>query len=158
MVFSSAVIDYVTSNPPVTNGDIGIAYIYCGFKDREGQTPTKIFASILRQLGFQKPQLPSEISLLDQKFGKQGKTLGLDDVFKATVTLAASFASVFVFFDALNEYDAKTLPNLLALIKTLMETDIRGFVTSRPRDPRIRSAFVGAISWELTSSAEDMEI
>lgn len=103
----------MTHDPPTVLGDMPIAYIYCGFKDREDQTPAKIFASILRRLAFQKPKLPSEIGSLDKLFRNRGTTPTEEDVFSATVTLATRFSSVFIFFDALDEYDGRTRPQLL---------------------------------------------
>lgn len=139
-------------------GDIGIAYIYCGFKDRDGQTPAKLFASILRQLAFQKPGLPSEIETLDTLFRKQGRSPDLYNIFQAIIPLAARFSSVFILFDALDEYDERTRPQLLQRIEDLMATNIRGFVTSRPHDSKIRSTFEKAITIELSTHAKDIEI
>lgn len=148
----------MTRNPPATDGDIGIAYIYCGFKDRDGQTPAKIFASILRQLGFQKPELPSEIKSLDRDYKNSGRTPPLGDLFKATVSLVTRFASTFVFFDALDEYDADTRPELLSRIADLMKTNIRGFVTSRPHNSDIQKTFKEVMKMELSSRPEDIEL
>lgn len=148
----------MTHDPPAVAGDMAIAYIYCGFKDREGQTPAKIFASILRQLAFQKPKLPAEIESLDRLFRKKGTTPALGDMFNATVSVATHFSSVFIFFDALDEYDERTRPQLLKRIKDLMATNIRGFVTSRPHVPQIREVFENAITIELSTHAEDIEI
>lgn len=47
---------------------------------------------------------------------------------------------------------------LLQRIRDLMATNIRGFVTSRPHDSKIRSIFEGAISLKLSSHDEDIEI
>lgn len=145
-------------NPPATGGDFGIAYIYCGFKDKDVQTPAMIFASILRQLGFQKPVLPSEIESLERDYRKRGNTPPLRDLFEATVSLATRFTSVFVFFDALDEYDEDTRPELLLRIASLMKTNIRGFVTSRPHDSNIQNIFKEVITMELSTRPADIEL
>lgn len=93
----------MTRNTPATGRDFGIAYIYCGFKDRHGQSPAKIFANILRQLAFQKPTLPSEIETLEEVYKRKGKTPPLPDLLEATVSLATCFTTVFIFFNALEE-------------------------------------------------------
>lgn len=155
---SSAVIDYITRNPLPIAGDIGIAYIYCCSKDQDGQTPVKTFASILRQLASQKPKLPSEVITLNMHFNKPGRTPALKDVLKATVSLAARFSSVFIFFDGLDEYDERTRPELVQQIKALMATNIRGFVTSRANDSWIQSVFEEVVTIELSTHAEDIEI
>lgn len=87
----------------------------------------------------------------------KGTTPALDDLFSATVSLAARFSCVFVVFDALDEYDPHTLRQLLERIKALMSTDIRGFVTSRPHITQIRQIFENAITMELSTHADDIE-
>lgn len=82
----------------------------------------------------------------------------MDDLFSATVSLATRFSCVFVVFDALDEYDTNTLPQLLQRIKALMATNVRGFVTSRPHISQIRNIFDKAIAMELSTHASDIEI
>lgn len=75
---------------------------------RSHYTSIRNYHSILRQLVFQEPKLPSEIAFLKNLFGKRGTTPALKGVFDATVSLVTRFSSVFIFFDAFDEYDDST--------------------------------------------------
>lgn len=83
--------------------DIGIAYIYFGFKDRDEQTPTKIFASILGQLCYRKSVLPEEVNGLYKKLEQGRTTPDLCELVDAIVSVAGHFSRVWLFFDALDE-------------------------------------------------------
>lgn len=138
--------------------DIGIAYIYCGFKDRDKQTPTKIFASILGQLCYRKSLLPAVVKGLYEKLMSQRKTPDLLELVDAIVSIARNFSRVWLFFDALDECDEKSQRvDLLSTIQRFMETNIGGFATSRSHPSDIQSTFKVTPKIELLARATDIQ-
>lgn len=137
--------------------DIGIAYIYCGFKDRDEQTPTKIFASILGQLCYRKPVLPGEVKGLYEKTERGGKTPDLCQLVDAIVSVAGHFSRVWLFFDAVDECDERTQRvDLLSTIQRFMGTNIGGFATSRSHPEDIQSTFRMTPKIELLARVTDI--
>lgn len=155
-IYRSSVIDHITNKFP--GEDIGIAYIYCGFKDRDEQTPTKIFASILRQLGYRKSILPVEVEGLYEKLGQKGQTPDLHELVDTIVSVANGFSRVWVFFDALDECDqVSQRVDLLSTIQRFMTTNIGGFATSRSHAEDIQSTFKMTKKIELLARVSDIK-
>lgn len=149
-------IDHISSRFP--GEDVGIAYIYCGLKDRENQTPAKILASILRQLSYRKSVLPGEVKGLYAKSADKGKTPDLRELADAIVSVTRGFSRVWLFFDALNECDeTKQRVDLLSTIRRFMKGNISGFATSRSHAEDIQSTFRGAAKIELLAQETDIK-
>lgn len=160
-IYRSRVLDFVTlrhqAGHPV--GDVGIAHIYFGLKDQHDQSPKKVVSSILRQLGYCKSQLPTEIKTLYENWTNEGKTPDLQKLIDTLISVARGFSRVWIFFDGLDQCDkTKQRVDLLLIIRRLMaRTNISGLVTSRSYAEDIQSTFKSTKKVEVFSSGEDIK-
>lgn len=160
-IYRSRVLDYVTLQHQAGHptGDVGIAHIYFGLKDQRDQTPEKVVGSILRQLGYCKSQLPTEIKTLYENWTNEGKTPDLQKLIDTLISVVRGFSRVWIFFDGLDQCDKrKQRVDLLLIIRRLMvKTNISGFATSRSYAGDVRSVFNGTKKIEVFTSREDIE-
>lgn len=160
-IYRSRVLDFVTLRHQARHpaGGVGIAHIYFGLKDQRDQTPEKVVGSILRQLGYCKSELPTEIGTLYENWTNEGKTPDLQKLIDALISVARGFSRVWIFFDGLDQCDErKQRVDLLLIIRRLMaRTNISGFATSRSYAGDVRSVFNGTKKIEVFTSREDIE-
>jgi hypothetical protein len=135
---------------------IGIAYVYCSYKEQEYQTATNLVTSILQQLVQRDPVIPEEIvSLYDHHVRKRTRPT-LVEWSKLLKSEVRRFPKVFVVIDALDECYEKngTRSNFLKEIRRL-HPFIRLLVTSR-LSPAIESEFFEAARLEIRASDTDV--
>lgn len=132
--------------------------MYLGFKDQDGQTPAKVFASILQQLSYRKSELPAEVESLYENWVNEGKTPDVQKLVDALISMARGFSRVWLFFDGLDQCDkTNQRVDLLLAIRRLMKTNISGFVTSRSYAEDIQSTFQYTKKIEVLASTKDIE-
>ncbi|KAI8681950.1 hypothetical protein NCS55_00448800 [Fusarium keratoplasticum] len=157
-ILTSVVVDDVGKR---FNGDrnIGIAYIYCNFRQQDNQRIDKMLASLLRQLAERQPSLPEVVKDLYNRH-KPKKTRPLVDEISTTLrSLAKTYVRVYLLVDALDECQAsegsraELLRELFALQKSCGASL---FMTSRIM-PDIQENFTdNAIELEIRASEEDV--
>ncbi|KAH7237429.1 hypothetical protein B0J15DRAFT_538684 [Fusarium solani] len=143
------------------NGDIniGIAYIYCNFRQQDNQRIDKMLASLLKQLAERQPSLPEVVKDLYNRH-KPKKTRPLVDEISTTLrSLAKTYVRVYLLVDVLDECQAsdgsraELLRELFALQKSCGASL---FMTSRIM-PDIQENFTdNAIELEIRASEEDV--
>ncbi|KAL2689263.1 hypothetical protein Neosp_003315 [[Neocosmospora] mangrovei] len=158
-ILTSVVVDDVGKR---FNGDstIGIAYIYCNFRQHDNQRIDKMLASLLKQLAEQQPSLPTVVKDLYNRH-RSKKTRPLVEEISATLrSVETSYVRVFLLVDALDECQAsdgsraELLRELFALQKSC-STSL--FMTSRII-PDIQENFTGnTIELEIRASDEDVD-
>lgn len=114
------------------NDDIGIAYIYCDYADRNDQTTEMIIASFAKQLSIRKSSISGQIQKL-YKECHHGRIR--PDLVRLTETLrnlCKEFKQVFFVLDALDECVDKVRNSLLDQLEKVDHPMVRLFLTSRP--------------------------
>ena len=160
-VISSIVIDHLESKFPQSDG-IGIAYVYCDYRDQEEQTVVNIVGSILIQLLLQisNPlRLPNVTRRLEDK-KQQCKRVKTADILFSLRFLLLEFKHVFICLDALDELKPKDRIDLLNLIHSEFNPAVenRVFLTGRHQiKPEVDQRFQqGTTEIEIIADASDI--
>ena len=112
--------------------DVGIAYFYFDYQDRDAQTTTNIFATLLKQLLYGLDSLPREVDRLYEKFSSKGRRPEISDIFPVFVSSSKKFARTILLFDAVDECEGGTREELLTRLHALTREGVQIFVTTRP--------------------------
>jgi hypothetical protein len=114
--------------------DVGVAYIYCSYKEKDAQTPVNLIASLLVQLAIDKEHRSSEdVNNLYQKHRQRNTRPSLEEVSDVLQSAVGRFSKVFIIVDALDECpeDGRIRSDLAAKLSSL-PSSVNVLVTSRP--------------------------
>lgn len=141
-------------------GECGVAYFYFEYQEQERQTPTKVLASLVRQLATQASILPAEIIALYDTQGAKGRDPKFEELYAVLLAVFKCFGEVFLVFDALDECDVKfRRKEVLPLLHRMGRSGARLFVTSRQYPEDIWESFHGTATMvELSPTLEDVGI
>ena len=138
---------------------IGVAYLYCNFRQQDEQKADDLLASLLKQLTQRQSSLPDSVkSLYDSNEDKQMRP-SFDGISETLQSVAALYSRVFIVVDALDECQAsdgcrsRFLSEIFAL-QAKCKANI--FATSR-FIPEIITKFSQSISVEIRASDEDVQ-
>ena len=134
-------IDHLTSQ--IADKDrVGVAYLYCDYRDQQNQTIVNILGSILRQLLLNSPtgkiHIPEELLNTLKAFQKQGKSVGTGGILAMLKITLQQFNYCFVCIDALDELQTTIRRKLLHILRNHIspagssEKTLRLFLTGRP--------------------------
>jgi Cdc6-like AAA superfamily ATPase len=157
-ILTSIVVAELTSRFG-SNKNIGIAYIYCNFKQQDRQKAEDLLASLLKQLAQGHPSIPEGVKSLYDKHKGKGTRPSFEEISTTLQSVVALNSRVFIIIDALDEcqisggYQARFLKEIFDF-QAIYRTNI--FVTSR-FIPEITERFYGTISREIRASPEDVQ-
>ena len=108
--------------------NIGLAYVYCDYRDEKDQTVENIFGAVLSQLLGSLPKLPETVLELHKEHAAKGESLRLTDAVELLHVVCGQFSRVFICLDALDE-----LENLRGLLEKLRQSpsSMQIFITGR---------------------------
>ncbi|KAF1952740.1 hypothetical protein CC80DRAFT_169745 [Byssothecium circinans] len=118
----------------VRDSSVGVAYIYCNYKDQKEQDVTSMLAAILKQLVQGRPSLAEPLTRLHKQHANKGTRPSADEIFTALQSVILDLSTVYIVVDALDECrnDDGTRRWLLARIRDLQnKADVRFLATSR---------------------------
>jgi Cdc6-like AAA superfamily ATPase len=154
-ILASVVIDNLNAMFK-NNENVGIAYIYCNFQERDTQSATALVRSLLMQLTRELSSLPDCVKQIYSQCGAKEKPPSLDDLSGVLQSLAAMYSRVFIIVDALDECRASEAGRFLSAIFSLQaKTGVNIFATSRPI-PDIEREFKGYPSCKILANDEDV--
>lgn len=143
----------------VHNSSHGVAYIYCNYKAQDEQDASSMLAAILKQLVQVRPSIVEPVERLHKQHANRGTRPSLDEMFGALRDVVASYSTIYIVIDALDEcrdIDG-TRRQLLARLQELQtRMDVHLLVTSR-FIPEIMDAFREALRLEVRASSEDVK-
>ncbi|UKZ80979.1 hypothetical protein TrVFT333_008745 [Trichoderma virens FT-333] len=115
------------------NQSVGIAYIYCDYKQQGDQDIEGLLASLLKQLLRSQTCLPQSITELFARHQEENTRPSHDELFENLECVVQLFKTAFLIIDAMDECQLSSLKQLLSRLFNLQERhDIRIFATSRP--------------------------
>ncbi|KAF2179509.1 hypothetical protein K469DRAFT_300743 [Zopfia rhizophila CBS 207.26] len=156
-IVTSIVVQYLCdkfrSDPTV-----GIAYLYCNFRQQHDQNDTDLLLSLLKQLVQEQPSIPESVkNLYTYHKGKRTRP-SLSEVLKALHSVAAYYSRAFIIVDALDECrvsDGSRGRFLSEIFNLQVKTRANIFATSR-YIPEIGKEFEGSILVEIRASGNDV--
>jgi hypothetical protein len=138
--------------------NVGIAYIYCNFRQRDAQTAEGLLRSLLKQLAQEQFSLADCVKHLYNRRGAKQTPPSFNDFSRALQSVSAMYSRVFIVVDALDECQASDScrSTFLSEIFSLQaKTGASFFTTSRPI-PDIEGEFKGCLTHEILASDEDV--
>ncbi len=138
--------------------EVGIAFTYCNFRKKAGQSAHDLLASILRQLLFRVSELPSEVEKTYEACQTSRKQATFQELIVCLGATLSSFSRTFIVIDALDEsLDSRDgRDSLLAeLFKLQQATSSNIFATSR-FIPDIEIQFEGSLIAEIQGHEDDI--
>jgi hypothetical protein len=137
---------------------IGILYIYCNFRRQDEQKADSLLASLLRQLGQERPPLADSVKTL-YNCHKDKRTRPLfDEISGVLQSVAAAYSRVFIIVDALDECkssDGCRSRFLSEIFSLQAKCGVNFFATSR-FIPEVTEKFAGNPSLEIRGSNDDV--
>ena len=136
--------------------NIGIAYIYCSYKDFEQQSLTNLIASLVHQLVSRDSVLASDIAALYEVHITKDTRPSMDEYTQLLQVAAAAFSKVLIVIDALDECieNDGTRQRLLEELHKL-ESKVCILITSRDL-PSIQRQLGSASRLEIAASDYDI--
>lgn len=135
-----AVRAYLTSRRSLVVDDLSkrvddctcVAFVYLDYNDSKSQTTENILRSLLKHLLFKTKHIPPEIEAPYEASLFQNK-LEMSTLIRLFFSIASTFTSVVVIFDALDECGSyQILNDIVAFIHRLKAANVKVFCTSRP--------------------------
>ncbi|KAF2183660.1 ankyrin, partial [Zopfia rhizophila CBS 207.26] len=157
-ILTSIVVDHLCSKYRA-NLDVGIAYIYCNFRQQQQQRPEDLLLSLLKQLLQKRTSAPESIRTLYESHSRERTRPSFNKILEALNSVAAMYSRVLVIVDALDECgvsNGERQKFLSAIFNLQGKTGANLFVTSRIND-NISKLFEGALSLQIRASNEDVE-
>ena len=135
-----------------------VAFIYFDYRNQESQSPSKVFASILKQVLSTMSAIPSDLVETLQNLHERGLRLPQHETEQMILNIASRVPIFYLILDALDECDEtnhrRSFINLLNRLKSL--SNVRIFITSQPYLKDIESAFEKDL--QIVMRARDADI
>ena len=155
----AAVIQDLTarfSNDP----SVGIAYVYCTFRQERHQRAEDMMSSLLKQLSqnFSGQPLSASVHSLYKTHGEKKTRPSLSELSEALGSVVEMYSKTFIIIDALDECQVidESRSLFLSEILSLVDKTATNFLaTSRPI-PEIERMFDGYASQRVSASADDI--
>jgi hypothetical protein len=157
-IITSIVVDYLSTNFS-KDSNIGVAYLYCNFRQQHQQTLEHFLASLLKQFIREQSSIPNSIKGLYNHHKDKRTRPSYNELSAALQSVTASHTRAFIIIDALDECSAtggcqKTLLSEIFNLQAKFEINI--FATSRMSD-YITKFFDGASSLKIHATDGDVK-
>ncbi|UKZ51788.1 hypothetical protein TrVGV298_005552 [Trichoderma virens] len=154
-IITAIVIDHLLANFR-DDPKIGIAYIYCNFRQQDEQTAEKLLTNLLKQLVQTQSSLPKDVKDLYDKHEKSRTRPSHSEITTALHSIVTANSKTFIVIDALDEcQDLSRLRFLDEIFSLQVGTGANIFATSRINDS-IRRRFDGCATVEISATDRDV--
>jgi Cdc6-like AAA superfamily ATPase len=156
-MISSIVVDRLW-NEFHNDTDIGIAYLYCNYRQQQEQKAENLLSSLLRQFTQQRISMPAEVKDLYKRHRTNGTRPSFDELAKVLLSLVRLYSRVFIIIDALDECptSSEARDRLLSEVFILQtQAQVNLLATSR-FIPEIMLRFEGCMSKEIRAKDDDI--
>ncbi|KAF4470808.1 Ankyrin repeat domain-containing 50 [Fusarium albosuccineum] len=101
-IITAIVVDHLSARFD-GNGSVGIAYLYCNYRQQQQQKAEHLLASLLRQLIHGQPYIPDCVQALYNRFKDRRRGLTFHEISTTLHTVIALYSRVYIVADALDE-------------------------------------------------------
>jgi hypothetical protein len=101
-MITSIVVDYLW-NEFHNDTDIGIAYLYCNYRQQQKQKAEDLLSNLLRQFTQERISIPAEVKVLYERHRANGIRPSFDEIAKVLLSIVRLYSRVFIIIDALDE-------------------------------------------------------
>jgi len=138
--------------------EVGLAYVYCNYKEQASQTLTDLLACVIQQLIKKRGGVPKDVFAMYQIHKSQGTRPSRAEYSKMLRSISNMFSQVYIVIDALDECDenSDTRRDLISEF-TNDAANWQLFCTSRHLGD-IEEIFKGTPRLEIRASDEDVRI
>ena len=140
------------------DGSIGIAYLYCNFRQQQNQKPEDLLASLLSQFFQEQPSVSTSMKSLYERHRIKQTRPSFNEISQVLQSTMASYSRTFVVIDALDECnisDGSCREFLAAIFNLQVKTGTSLFATSR-FIPDITEEFRGSPALEIRANDGDV--
>jgi hypothetical protein len=140
------------------DANIGIAYLYCNYRQQQQQQPEDLLSNLLKQLAQEQLSVPADIKNLYKNHRTKRTRPSFDEIVKVLHSIIRLYSKVFIIIDALDECHVsnKECNRLLSEVFSLQaQAQVNLFATSR-FVPEITSQFEGCMSKEIRANDDDV--
>jgi Cdc6-like AAA superfamily ATPase len=133
-MITSIVVDHLIGEFG-NNPGIGIAFLYCNFRQQQKQQPKDLFLSLLKQFAQRMPAIPECVIALYRDHARNRTRPSFEDISTTLHSVIAGYLRSYIIIDALDEYSATdgAVSQLLGELFNLQaKTRSNLFATSRP--------------------------
>ncbi|KAL5089613.1 hypothetical protein Trisim1_005306 [Trichoderma cf. simile WF8] len=157
-IITSVVVDHLAKIVKKDSA-IGMAYIYCGFKQPKSQQTTRsLLSSVLKQLAGDRQTFPATTRILYEQHKAKQTHASQDELIADLKAVIELYSSVFIIIDALDECDLNAMHGFISELFMLQKhCNANIFATSR-FIPEITEWFtqVGSSFLEIRAHASDI--
>ncbi|KAF8541994.1 hypothetical protein BDD12DRAFT_442140 [Trichophaea hybrida] len=153
---SSLVVDHLATN--FSGKNVGVACLYCDYRDRKAQTPVNMIGGLLKQFITAFPVIPKEITQAFQPNGQ--RSLELHTACDMLRTVLQSFHRSYVCIDALDECNNDDRRTFLEYLGGVMQGSTRLFLASRQSVQNDVKKYLGIkslVTIQLVANQQDIE-
>lgn len=151
-ILASVIIDKLQTQFSPQN--IGLAFMYCNYKERDSQTFGNIIANLLQQLVQCHKSIPEEVHALYTKSCQRNIRPDEEEFFSVFQSVIAKFSRVYIVIDALDECKQHTRSKLIEKLLQL-PVKLHLICTSRHLGD-IQETFAEASHLEIRASDADI--
>jgi hypothetical protein len=140
------------------NANVGIAFLYCNYRQQQEQKAEDLISSLLKQLAQEQVSVPADVKNLYESHRTKRTRPSFDEIIKVLHSTIGLYSRVFIIIDALDECHVSNegRNRLLSVVFSLqIQAQINVFATSR-FVPEITSQFQGCISKEIRAEEDDI--
>ena len=156
-MMAAVIIDYLYQTD--LHDNVGIAYLFCSYRQQADQGATDLFAAVLKQLVQSRPDLIAPVMSMHDHHFKRGSRPSLDELMQALLSICSSYSTVYIVVDALDECSYKTgvRRRLVDMLHSLQANgNVRLLFTSR-FIPDVTIDFQSSPWLEIRASEEDVK-
>jgi hypothetical protein len=138
--------------------NVGIAFIYCNYKEQTQQTVTHLIASLLKQLVQDCSVISDNVKSFYHSHQDRGTDPTFDEFTKILEAEIKAYAKIFIVVDAVDECteSSESRIKLLKALRSLAKLGVNLMVTSRDL-PSIEQHFREALRLHIRATDEDVE-
>ena len=140
------------------DSSVGIAYLYCSFRQQQDQKPADLLASLLGQFVQGQPSVPNSIKSLYGRHKDKRTRLSFGEILKALLSIMASYSRTFIAIDALDECGISNggCRKLLSEIFNIQAKNGTSLFATSRFIPDITEEFKGSPSLEIRANDGDV--
>ncbi|KAF9879391.1 ankyrin repeat protein [Colletotrichum karsti] len=138
--------------------DVGVAYIYCNFKDQERQNHHDLIASLAKQLAQSRSSMPRSLKEMYEIHQMSRTPMSLQETSDLLQAIASSYRRLFVIIDALDECETKSRRALLSEVFRLQQRQNTNILATTRQIPEIIDSdhFKGSVSVQVSALDADV--